>query len=75
MYFTNKETILSFSPVSQIQRPTERQHLVVLYIGSYGGFYGGFTFCHPLRNSAANTDDGVTFLVLAGYEPVFYTLL
>lgn len=74
LYFTNKETSLCFSPVSQIKHPTEGQHLIVLYIGSYGGFFGGFAFCHPLRNTAANADDGVTFLVLAGYKPVFHTL-
>jgi len=75
VHFTNKETSLCFGPVYQIKHPTEEQHLIVLHIGSCGGFFGGFAFCHPLRNAADNTDDGVTFLVLAGYEPVFHTLL
>ena len=74
MYFTDKETSPTFSSVSQIKHPTEGQHLIVLHMGSYGGFFGGFAFCHPLRNTAANTDD-VTFLVLAGCEAVFHTLL
>jgi hypothetical protein len=74
MYFTNKETSLCFSPVYQIKHPTEGQHLIVLQIGSCG-IFGAFAFCHPLRNTAANADGGVTFLVLAGYEPMFHTLL
>jgi len=39
------------------------------------GILDGSLFCHPLRNTAANTDGNVTFLVLAGYEPVFHKLL
>lgn len=74
MYFINKETSLCFSPVTQIQHPCKGQHLILLHIGSYGGFFRGFTFCHPLQNTAPNTDDGVTFLVLAGDEPMFHTL-
>jgi len=75
VYFTNKETSLCFGPVYQIKLPTEGRHLIVLHIGSCDGFFGEFAFCHPLRSTADNTDDGVTFLVLTGYEPVFHTLL
>ena len=73
VHVTNEETSVCFMLVYQIKTPYWKgKDLSVLNIVSYDGFLENSHFGHGLRNTAANTSDGVMFLLLSGYEPLFH---